>query len=372
MLSPSPNFFQTKRSLSEIKAELLPAYFQIWAETAAAEELVLADMNAGIGYEANGDKAAPLHIQQTFQEAENATENEAKTLNIFLSDASKTNLEKLKQNLQNPEEAEPQLPENIFLLNEPNTAETLGKTLQKVPGLIAADPFSYAQEILAETISNKSADLFLLFDYKKLEKTFLAENLTDFITQLFGEALPEMKAKFQLQKSSKLKEQFLMEMLENGFYKMEFQPLVFKINPLVKAGNSTYLLLANRNKGIYFQAKEWLQTYSEFQEDGVPLFGVNLNYQPAAIPGFSSFLNVYSLGNLTQELAKLKSEFHYQTIREIYETHSLGKNYILANYLAAFRNLLKSGKVNLVDANNKKVTKVTPEAVVFYRLHSKS
>ena len=329
MLSPSPEFFQTKRSLSEIKAELLPAYFQVWAETAASEEFVLANLNAGNGLEENGEKAATLKIQ----EAEKATEKEAKKLKLFLGDASKTNLEKLKQSLYKATEEgeeDPRLPENTFLLTEPENREMLAETLKKVPGLVAADPFSYAlaEEIIANVIQNSSADLFLLFDFKKLEKAFLAENANGFLTHLFGEELPESKTKYQLQKSPKLREQFLMEQLENAFRKTGFYPLTFKVNAAGKGGNTIYLLLANRSPESYFRAKEWLQTFSEKQEDGVPLFGVNLNYQPAAIPGFSDFLNKYSLENLTQELAKRKSDFHYKTIREVYEGHSHGTTYI--------------------------------------------
>src|SRR5687768_7144036 len=117
MLSTSPKFFQTKRSLSEIKAELLPAYFRVWAETVHAEEVILADLNAGNGYEANAGKAAALQILEGFQEAEKATETEAKTLKLFLNDPAKTNLEKLKQSLEIPEGEETKLPENISLLN---------------------------------------------------------------------------------------------------------------------------------------------------------------------------------------------------------------------------------------------------------------
>lgn len=372
MLFQSPNFFQTKRSLSEIKAELLPAYFKIWAEGVQTEEAILIDLNAGNGYETNGEKSAAIKILESFQETQNATENEAKTLKLFLGDASKTNLEKLKQSLEIPEEEETQLPENIHFLNEPETRETPAKLLQKVPGLLAADPFSYefAQELVAEAIAKKHADLFLLSDYKKLEKTFLAGNDSVFMAALFGDALPEITARFRLQKSPKLKEQFLTEQLEKAFRQREYYPVTFKINAPGKAINAAYLFLVSKSKTTYFQAKEWLQTFSEKQEDGVPLLGVNLNYQPAAIPGFSDFLNRFSLENLTQELAGRKSDFHYKTIREIYEAHSLGKPYILANYLAAFQKLSLAGTINLVDANNKKVLKVTPAAVVFYRLHT--
>ena len=373
MLSTSPNFFQTKRSLSEIKAELLPAYFRVWAETIHAEEVILTDLNAGNGYEANGEKATALQILEEFQEAENATETGAKTMKLFLNDPARTNLEKLKLSLEIPEEEEAKLPENIAFLNEPETRETLLKLLQKVPGLVVADPFGYAlaQEIVSEAIQNSNPDLFLLFDFKKLEKTFLAETPTVFLAQLFGNQLSETKAKFQFEKSAKRREQFLVESFENGFEKLDFYPLIFKINPPEKTGNAAYLLLASKSKTTYLQAKEFLKNYSEFQEDGVPLFGVNLNYQPVAIPGFSDFLNKYSLENLTRELAQQKSQFHYQTIREIYETHSLGTHYILENYLSAFKNLRKAETVNLVDANNKKVPRTTPESVVFYRLHSK-
>ncbi len=372
MLSTSPNFFQTKRSLSEIKAELLPAFFNVWAKGAAAEELVLADLNAGNGTEAKGEKAPALTIQEAFQLAENGTENDLKTLKLFLNDPAKTNLEKLKQSLFIPEENDPQIPEGIYFLDNPETQETLSDLLPKVPGLIAADPFSsgLAQHFILKTLSVKVADLFLLFDYKKLEKTFLAETPIVFISQLFGEDLPEIKAKFLSEKSPKRREQFLLEQLAETFKIREFFSLLFRINAPGKGGGTTYLLLANSAKGTYLKAKEWLQTFSEMQEDNVPLFGVNLHYQPAAIPGFSSFLNKFSLANLTNELSTLKSQFHYQTIEQIYETHSPGTPYVRQNYLAAFQVLQKSEKVNLVDASNKKMLKVTPDAVVFYRLHS--
>lgn len=371
MLSPSPNFFQTKRRLSEIKAELLPAYFKVWAETEASEELILADLNAGNGYEANDEKAAAIQMLEAFQEAENATENEAKTLKLFLSDPAKNNLEKLKQNLEIPGEEETALPENIALLNEPEIQEMLTKLLQKVPGLLVADPFSYtlAQEIISTAIQTKNTDLFLLFDFRKLEKTFLTENPTVFLAQLFTKDLPEIKATFQLEKSPKRREQFLMESFENGFKAHDLYSVVFKINPPGKTGNISYLVLASKSKANYFLAKEFLQTYSEFQEDGVPLFGVNLNYQPAAIPGFSSFMNKYSLENLTRELAESKSKFHYQTVQEIFEAHSPGTTYVLANYKAALLALRKNGLIEMVDAQNKKVNKITAGALVFYKLH---
>lgn len=369
MPSSPAEFFLTKRSLSEIKAELLPAYFPAWAETATGEELILADLNTG--FDSNGASTAALKIRETFTEGENATKNEAKTLKLFLGDASKTALEKLKQSLETEGEEKPQLPENTFFLNDPETQETLLKTLKKVPALLTAEPFSSeaVQETLATVLKRKATDLFLLFEIKKLEKTFLAENPTVFLSQLFGSDLPAIKAQYLAEKSPKRREQFLLEQLENGFRKLKYFPLSFRINPPSK-GNSAILLLAGKTKSTYFRAKEWLQSYSDRQEDGVPLFGANLNYQPAAIPGFSDFLNKYSLRNLTQELAGLKSDFHYQTIRQVYESHSPGTGYVLANYLAAFRALQQQGNVNLVDAQNKKVPKVTPEAVVFYRLHT--
>lgn len=295
-----------------------------------------------------------------------------KTLKLFLSDASKTTLEKLKQSLVIPEEEATRLPEIAYFLNEPETQKTLSTLLKNQPGLLAADPFSYAlaEETIAKASRKNEADLFLLFDFKKLEKSFLSEGDSVFLQQLFGGIWAELKTRFQLQKSPKLKAQYLTDELEKAFRQQKCYPAVFKINAPGKTSGSTYLFLVSKRPATYFKAKEWLATFSEFQEDGVSLLGVNLNYQPAAIPGFSNFLNKFSLQNLTQELAARKPDFHYQTIREVYETHSLATPYVLANYVAAFKQLSAAGTVNLVDANNKKVTRITPEAVVFYRLHT--
>src|SRR5690606_8306115 len=129
-------------------------------------------------------------------------------------------------------------------------------------------------------------------------------------------------------------------------------PLLFKINASGKTGNAVYLLLASKTIANYFPAKEWLQSFSEFQEDGVPLFGVNLNYEPSSIPGFSEFLNKFSLEHLTLELARRKTDFHYQTIQQIYEIHSPATHLVRGNYLGAFRGLQKAGKVYPVDGLN--------------------
>jgi hypothetical protein len=148
-----------------------------------------------------------------------------------------------------------------------------------------------------------------------------------------------------------------------------FAVLSFKINTPPKGQAGFYVFIASKRPAIYLKAKEFLFPYSECQEDGVPLWGVNLQYVAPSIPGFSKYLTPYCQENLMEELARHKSDFHFKTVQEIYAQHSPGKPYILANYLEALAALQADGYINYMNKQHKQVKTISATTIIFYRLH---
>ena len=96
--------------------------------------------------------------------------------------------------------------------------------------------------------------------------------------------------------------------------------------------------------------KEIIKDYTEYQEDGIPLLGVNLKYEP-------SMFNYYSIKNLKIELISKAKDYNNKTIEEIFKIHNLGTNYIKDNFKTAIAELFEENKIILIDPKGKEVVK---------------
>ncbi len=160
-----------------------------------------------------------------------------------------------------------------------------------------------------------------------------------------------------------------MQALATVFKEAGFYPFTFNILAPGKNLASQYLVLFTQSLPVYLGIKGLMQAYSEYQEDGVPLFQVTNKPPVPLLPGFFQYLSKYTLDNLTEELARSRSQFHYKTLQAIYEEHSVGTNYIKSNYRQALEKLRADGVLYPVDAQNKKVKAFTNTSVIFYNLH---
>lgn len=110
--------------------------------------------------------------------------------------------------------------------------------------------------------------------------------------------------------------------------------------------------------------KELMLAYSDFQEDGVPLFGANIKHQ------LSLFQEQYrySIKNLISELAGKAAFYHNLSLDSIYRHHNIGTNYIRGNYLEAFESLRKEGVVESINPISRKpMRKVSFSSIIAYK-----
>ncbi|RDC64699.1 hypothetical protein [Adhaeribacter pallidiroseus] len=363
-------FFKKKRTAAEIKSEILLSCFKTWysfylhPQNLKISNLQYLDLLAGSG---NPEDISPVTVLQTVSATnENLPELNEKLKTYFYS-AAKGASEKLKADLENQ-------PFYAALNNEPVylPASDPGVTFPESSAtLVAADPFAtvYALDKLEQALLSPHSDLWLLFNLNKLKAAVTSGNEEKEFSGLLGDRWKALKTRWQQETNLRKREQQSLEALENALLDRNYNCVTLRINLPEKDQLHFYLLVASKKKELYFQFREILEPYSDYQPDGVPLFQVNQRPQPVELPGFFRYLHPYCLENLVEELANSRSRFHYRTIREVYEEHVLGTPYRKLNYLQAFENLKNQGLVNLVDVHNKQVKKLNESAIVFYKLH---
>ncbi|QMU30214.1 three-Cys-motif partner protein TcmP [Adhaeribacter radiodurans] len=370
-------FFKQKRTAAEIKYEILKSYFTDWCAqvlqtTPPAELILYIDLLAGNTFTEENIITGPgLILEQIYQTKDKADDLNS-VVKTFFYDATKAVLDKLSVDFE-----QLSFLENVehlpVILNNPDQRVYLAGLLNKqIPALFITNPFSnlFTQELLAPAVLQTQADLFLLFSPNKLRSFWELNQETNNLSFLMGESLTVLKQYAQKESSGRKREQFTVDTLVSSLQEKKYFPLVFKINLPDKAQTSHYLLFAAKTQEAYFLMKETIARYSDFQEDGVPLFSINQKPQMPLLPGFFQYLSKYTYAGLLETLSDNRRQFHYRTIQEIYEEHAVGTNFIKANYLQAFTDLRQQGRVNLVNEQNKQVKTVSEKAIVFYKLHS--
>ena len=375
------DFFQQKRNTAEIKAEIGTAFFRLWCELYWAEEenadantVIFLDLNAGTGLDAAGNALLPIKILETIAESAATEKDLTKQVKTVFADGNKGALNKLKEHIE-ALDFYAELKHLPIILDETSHSDFLaGWPNNTVPALMLVDPFSYqwAKEMFADTVQQGNSDLLLVFDFAKLQKAGQAEQPDTALRHFWGtqwQAIPDF---YRTTASLVKREKFIVDQFAQALQDKDYYPLSFKINSPNKKQTSHYIFFASRHKAAYLKMKELLQTYSDWQMDAVPLWGVNLQHEAPAIPGFFRFSHPFCMENLIEELAQKKKEYHFQSIQQVYEEHSVGKNYVLQNYLTAFTTLRDLGRINILNSANKQVKTVTSAGIIFYKLHSAS
>ena len=372
------NFLEQKRTTSEIKDKILPAYFRTWCNihlnvpgSQSSETLLFIDTNAGEGYITEGQSTAILSVLENIHQNALSESDSDQIIKTFFINPTQALTEKLTANLE-------QLPFYPALLAAPEVlTETafqeriIDAAPANQPALIFLDPTRPAltRQLLAQARQSNATDVLLIFNFNKLRQALLSDEPDDWENNFWGNWLEDLNNYNFTQTSAKKRESYFLQTLASIFKDAGFYTFSFLMLPPGKNPASQYLLLFTKSLRGYLGIKNIMQAYSEYQEDGVPLFRVTNKPPVPLLPGFFQYLSKYTLNNLTEELARSRSQFHYKTLQAIYEEHSIGTNYIKANYLAAFEKLRTDGVLYPIDAHNKKVKAFSDTSVIFYNLH---
>lgn len=366
-------FFKEQRSSAEIKSELLNEFFKAWCSAQLQGQryksnpvLAFIDLYAGDGKPEDGKPATPVRILNSIFGATDKY-NLNKVVRTFFNDEKKTVSAKLKENLQQLPYYE-DLQHKPVLLHEEASLPALAKLLgNDVPTLLYLDPFGYefSQQLLLQSVRRWGLDLFMLFTPAKLRASVQGAADDSIMADVFGkERLEKIQAFCDRYQDAGQREDFMVDQFEEIFREKDYKTFRFKISLPKKNQTSHYLFFVSKNDAPYMKMKELMLMYSDYQEDGVPLFGANIKHQ------LSLFQEQYrySIKNLIADLAGKRSYYHELPIDSIYRHHNIGTNYIRGNYKEAFEALKEEGVIAPINpVSRQPMRKVSFTSIIGYK-----
>ncbi len=373
----SVHFFQEKRSISQVKAELLPRLLAEWGNTCLSkkpgtpsEALLFADLNAGQGL---SEETEPYAVARVLESITLHTEQETgwKTrIHLYLHDVANTT-SRIKARLESEAVVAAHVPEPKFLADEESLQQFREQYALSLPTLLYLDPFGneLGQQLLWEGTQQQGADFLMIFNASRLGSNLLAGLDASPLGRLLGSRLSPIENLYLNEKASRKRERFFLTKLEEALQEKGYWSVIFKINFPHKDQAHQYCFFASQQKEVYFALKEMLSLYSDMQADGVPMFSVNHAEKSPVLPGFQKYLHAWGIENLADELAEKRADYHYLSVQEIFEDHSPGTPYIKSNYKAAFSRLRNQGRLSVVDAQNKRMQTIEDHSIIFYKLH---
>lgn len=365
-------FFKEKRSASEIKSEILNEYFKAWAaiilrgqKYKQIEKILYVDLFSGPGIYENGSPSTPIKILNSIYASKGTFVDYDNHVQTFFNDKDSKLIEDLKHNISNLDYYE-KLKFKPIILNDSANFGMLKKAFEEnTPALTFIDPLGYGftKKMLMFAIKNWGSDLFMLFNFNRIRAAVNNKKVEQNMIEIFGEYFPRLQEYYDKESSPQKRELFLIETFQNIFEDRGFMTLKFKVNFPDKDQTSHYLFFISKVKLAITRAKEIMSKYSEYQEDGIPLFGANLNVAPVLNPDF----NIHSINKLAKSIYQLKNELEGLSIQDIYLAHNHKTNYIKTNYKDAIKSLMDGNQVDLIDIKGKETTKITYTAKIKFK-----
>ena len=366
-------FFKIQRSTSAIKFEILNEFFKAWCSAMLLGQryksnhvLAFIDLYAGEGKPEDGKPATPVKILNSIFGATDKF-NLNKVVRTFFNDEKKAIAAKLKENLQHLPYYE-ELVHRPVMLHEEANFSLLAKLLgNDTPTLLYLDPFGYpfSQQLLLQSIRRWGLDIFMLFTPARMRAAMQGGTDDELITDIFGEErLAKIKEFSERYQDAGQREDFIVDRFEDIFREKDYKTFRFKISLPKKNQTSHYLFFVSKHDTAYMKMKELMLMYSDYQEDGVPLFGANIKHQ------LSLFQEQYrySIKNLIADLGGKASYYHNLPLDSIYRHHNIGTSYIRGNYQEAFEQLRKDGVVEAINpVSRQPMRKVSFTSIISYK-----
>lgn len=358
------DFFKSKRDTSEIKSEILTAYFKFWCAVLLygqsykrISKVVYIDLFSGPGYYEDGSPSTPIKILDSIYASNGNKIDLNKGVQTFFNDVKPQLVEKLGENISNLPYYD-DLVNKPILLNEEANLELQKKIVNKdTPSLTFIDPFGYkfSLEMLQTAVKDWGSDLFLLFNINRIRAAIQNPVVENVMNEIFQNEFSTIRDFYLKEKNPHKRENYIIHQFENMFNNKGYMSFKFKINFSDKNAPSHYLILVTKVKMAYQRIKDIMSKYSDMQPDGVPLFSTNSKTSPI----FYEDMVEFSIYKLKLDLLNRKNVFNNLTIDSIFDIHSIGTNYIKSNYKSAIEDLLKDGKIGLFDKNQKQTSRIT-------------
>ncbi|GAB3527996.1 hypothetical protein GCM10027443_05210 [Pontibacter brevis] len=370
------NFFESRRSFTEIKQEILGQYFNTWCgirldtlKGEAKEAMLFIDLHTGAGYSPEQHAETPAKATETLYKSILKRPLLNESVRTFFYDTNKAVLEHVSETMELLPFYEELIHPPVPLNSPDNKAQVADFIAGGSPSLIFLDPFSgrYAQEMLKHALDAGQSDVFMLINPENILKAVAGRKVTQPLAELFGDQLQKISSYCKKEKDNHKRQELILSYFTSSLQEKSHYTQLFKVNrPDIKQPDY-YLLFSSPDSKAYRSFKETLLPYTTFQEDGVPLFVAN----QVVLPQLFLFEQrpEFTITDLLARLRDQAGNYKYKSIEKIYELDSCGTNYSRENYVAAFELLQKEKKVAFLNAKTMQtIRQPTPASVVKYTL----
>ena len=372
-MEPS-EFFKKKRDASEIKSEIINKYFNAWCgiilfgqKWKTIKTVLYIDLFSGPGYYDDEDSSTPIKVLYSIFKSTGSRCDLNNSVQTFFNDSDRTMVASLQQNIEKLPYYD-KLVHKPIILNEDANYELLTRLLNTDhPALTFIDPFGYSfsQKMLLLSVKKWGSDLFMLFNFNRIRSAVKNSTVDSLMHEIFGNRLDHIRDFYSKNRNANKREEFIMDNFEGIFRDRGYRTFKFRINFPHRKQTSHYLIFVSRVDLACTKIKEIMMKYSDYQEDGVPLFGANLKQTQTSL--FHDHYK-YSIINLIADLVNKADLFNNKTVEMIYEKHNVGTNYIKDNYKTAYERLKLQDKVEFFNAKTGQiVNKFTYTCVIRYK-----
>jgi three-Cys-motif partner protein len=345
------DFFKETSEQSHVKALIVRDYFLQWArvmlgaqkQQGKTNSFAYIDLFAGPGQYEDGSDSTPLLVLKA------AIENPeiAQSLVAIFNDISKSNADSLKQKILQLDGIE--LFATPPAVHNQEVTEKITKELKQrnlIPTLLFVDPWGYkglTLDLLNAVLKNWGCDCIFFFNFNRINMGLTNPLVIDHMEALFGKARTEI-LKHELPKlKPRLREQRVLQEIKEALaepYGKFFACFRFENDKGTKT--SHYLIFVSKNFKGYDLMKHVMGLHSSIATHGVPSYSYN--------PPIKRHQLLLDLRNPIWELSNIllsKYAGRSLTFEQLYTEHSVGTDFIRANYKAALLWLEEQGKVSM-------------------------
>jgi len=345
-------FFEEQAEQSQIKAEIVTKYFLVWAKIIIASQrkykrenrVAYIDRFAGPGRYRDGSLSTPIMI------IENAIKDPdlCERLIAVFNDKDENNSNSLKQAIGS-------LPGIAKLRHQPQvyTGEVGEEvvhsfaTRKLVPSFLFVDPFGYkglSLKLVNSVLKDWGCDCVFFFNYNRISMGLTNSVVQSHMEALFGETrAARLRQRFETDYVRPAdRENFIIEEMTDALREMGGEYVIpFRFRNAAGTRTTHHLFFVSKHFLGFERMRQIMHDHSQ-KELGVARF----EYSPTDARCPSLFAMCRPLEDL-EELLLIDCAGRTLTFKSLYESHSVGKPYVVKNYREVLCRMEQEQKVRM-------------------------
>ena len=338
-------FFDEASDASQVKAQIVKKYFWAWAKVvlphSRSGRIGYVDLFAGPGRYKSQTKSTPLLVLET-------AINDPKmrqALVAYFNDIDSANCQSLQSEIND-------LSDIKTLKHKPHVSNVeIGSEIVKefeevnlIPTLCFVDPWGYkglSLRLINAILKDWACECIFFFNYNRINMGINNSVVEEHMNALFGKGRADALRAHLGGLPPEEREIAVVEAISQALVSLGSNyVLPFRFKSSEGSRTSHHLIFASKHPKGYEIMKEIMAKESSSENDGVPSF----EYNPATIRQPL----LLELSRPIEELGEmLCHEYVGRTLpmRQIYESHNVGRQYIAKNYKKALSDLEAQGKI---------------------------